>query len=306
MSLELILKHQALLQKIIVISDAMCVCHLSVASKSVSHWCSKLKHDGKLAIGMVIANRNSLATKLRHAHVHSLKGLEFCANDLNIGAATVVILNAELEHLVMDSAGQSPSAGAMNTLFATFEVLRRIRIIHLSNMNIDQNKVKILADLLNDDKKLTELKADGCAITSHASYIFDSVAKNSTVKTLDMSANRIPYNLGGSIKQMLLANASLQTLVLAKNDLRSNGAVEVLDALASNATLTSLSLAANNVWTNPNGYCTDGTLGALTSALGANCALKTLSLDAYNGGGGRAVAGLCMALGRRGNFNIEM
>lgn len=144
---------------------------------------------------------------------------------------------------------------------------------HLEGNKIDATGLTAIADILKQNHKLQQLYCgflvNGITVEDIRA-LSDMLMNNTTLKDLNLFANRIDAEKTKIIAETLAKNPTLEKLGLASNEVGVEGATALADALTKNTRLLELNLSDCRL-------SNDG-LKAIFSALKQNTALQTFTL----------------------------
>merc|ERR1712194_3152 len=108
---------------------------------------------------------------------------------------------------------------------------------------------QLMERVRNNDPTLTELNLSsmGIGTRSDALTMFDTLAGNSYIQSVDLSQNEVDDDCVSSISLALLDNKSVMYLNLADNAIYSEGAEYLINTLNGNETLQEINLSGNHV-----------------------------------------------------------
>ena len=145
----------------------------------------------------------------------------------------------------------------------------------------DDNDLDILYKVIGESTVLEALSLSNNQLTLSDGKLANAIAKNTTLKELNLRRNKI--NLKG-IEQLADAlkenNKSIVVLYLGDNNIGDEGAKCIADVLAVNKSLQDIDLSSNNINAKGAKYLAD--------ALKENDTLKELAIDKNNIGNGGA------------------
>lgn len=222
----------------------------------------------KLTQQMYHLDVNELFTKLPH-----LEEFSVTYGTLNAG------VNFRMDMLGMKQA----DALGFQKVLRSFPSLTTLR---LTGNSIDADLLKcICAGLVKNTTLLTlDLSHNKITDVGIAALATVLMKKDSSVRALDLSDNRIRADGGKALGQMLTVNGSLQELSLRLNRLGDIGGHYFFDGLRRNSGVRSLNLACNELGAEA--------ARSLSEALRSNEALRSLDIsgNAFMEEGGRMLA----------------
>jgi Ran GTPase-activating protein (RanGAP) involved in mRNA processing and transport len=216
---------------------------------------NKINEKGaKIIANALVNNKNIIFIDLSDTIISNV-GLDEFSNAL-INNTTVESINL---HNLHGRSGAWPfpndlSLGnGMKKIAEMLKINKTLKIINLSNNEITNDNVIILADALKENETLTHLNIGINKIGAKGVIeIADAIRKNkkTAIKYLDMTKMGIrSFGIPGTraITEMIKNNSSLKTLILRMNSI-SYGESELLSqVLENNETLTSLDLSENSI-----------------------------------------------------------
>jgi len=162
-----------------------------------------------------------------------------------------------------------------------FEKLVKKRRINLILKGLCDDGLDILYKVIGESTVLEALSLSNNNLTLSDGKLADAIAKNTTLKELNLRRNKI--NLKG-IEQLADAlkenNKTIVVLYLGDNNIGDEGAKCIADVLAVNKSLQDIDLSSNNINLEGAKYLAD--------ALKENDTLKELAIDKNNIGNGGA------------------
>ena len=172
-------------------------------------------------------------------------------------------------------------------------ILRKLKVIDLELLNIDENAAFELAAAIqcNGNLKQLWLRSNTLNATG-ALFIFNSLKCISSLKVLDISNNNIGHQLSDNVAAVISRNCLLEQLWLDGNALLSKGIVRISNALSSLSTLRTLSLCNNGI--------TDDAADEISTIIANNTYLEDLQLSGnlLTSAGVTAIAESCKKLFR--------
>jgi Leucine-rich repeat (LRR) protein len=173
-----------------------------------------------------------------------------------------------------------------------------LRVLKMSNADLDDDEVAIFMDALQMNQSLLEIdlshnKLGGTGEKSvhnkkdqtlrGGAAVAAALGTNSTLRSLDLSWNKLGLLSAVNLEEALAINGTLLVLNLAYNTMRDDGAEAIGNSLAHNHSLTSLDLSHNSI----------GSIGAFVIATGLkmNSFLRTVNMsgNAIGSYGGQAL-----------------
>jgi Ran GTPase-activating protein (RanGAP) involved in mRNA processing and transport len=141
--------------------------------------------------------------------------------------------------------------------------------LYLERHKLDNYDMKVIAELLKDNKSITSLDLRCNKISDEgAKALVEALKDNKTLVTLCLHNNNIGYEGMEYLADVLKINKSITTINLSSNNIGDEGAKAIADALKTNDTITSLNLRGNKI--------SDEGVKALAEALKVNKTLATL------------------------------
>ncbi|WP_052236381.1 DUF294 nucleotidyltransferase-like domain-containing protein [Candidatus Protochlamydia amoebophila] len=159
-------------------------------------------------------------------------------------------------------------------LFRLYRNDLKLTLLDLSGRGINDKEVEVIAQSLASNTTLKSLNLGYNQIGDQgAEAIAQSLASNTTLETLGLNNNQISDRGAKAISKALASNNTLETLYLEYNLISDEGAEAIAQALASNTILRKLFLSGNHI--------SDQGAKAIFKALASNTVLKKLTLS-YN------------------------
>jgi len=145
--------------------------------------------------------------------------------------------------------------------------------IYLRN-SITNEDCEILAEVLQITTTLKALDFDGTSVIAlQNSKFIEALAKNRTIKLLDLAYCNCSVEGAKGLAAVLKENSTIEKIVWLKDRIGDEGVAALSEALKVNSTLQTLNLCGNDIG--------DEGAKALAASLKTNKALKELNLD-YN------------------------
>ena len=146
----------------------------------------------------------------------------------------------------------------------------------LSNNNFKRGGAYI-KKILSQESNLKHLVLAYCEINLQFNIVFEGLAKNNNIKTIDFSGNSIPmkHDLLKYLKNALSENTYLNNLIFDDCSIDDIGMSYINKGLENNHSLKTLSLINN--------YVTAKTIPALLNAIEKSKIIKKIYLDENNG-----------------------
>jgi len=178
--------------------------------------------------------------------------------------------------------------------------------LDLSNSNINEEDVTLLANILETNTSLTHLNLSGNLIGERGAVaLFTALKSNNSLSKLIMAHNCIGDEAAEVLSDTLKTNTSLSHLDLKTTDIGSSGAAALFSALETNHFLSTLILCNNPIWQDGEAFkenlgtalrqstsltsldlsetsIGDEEVTALSTALAKNSSLKSLNLSKIN------------------------
>ena len=143
--------------------------------------------------------------------------------------------------------------------------------LNLSNRNIDDNQIFLLANALKNNNSLTKIDLGNNLVSAvGVSALAKALEFNRSLNTLNLSSNHVSDAGASVLGQILKINSSLDTLNLSSNHVSDAGASALGIALEANCSLNSLILSNNKIG--------DVGASALGKGLETNDSLSSLDL----------------------------
>ena len=193
-----------------------------------------------------ITNGMALVVKA-FQNIKSLKLLELGNNGIPEEVckelALVIDSNTHLEQLWLQ--GNKLHASA-STILQSLSHISNVRALNMDNNQIGERGGEVLASVIIRNIGLKELHF--ASNNLHKSFIKISQALQniSTLTSLDLSDNNIPWGAGSEVAAVIQSNNSLKQLKLHSNNLRSS-IVVILEALSKLSTLELLDLHSSHL-----------------------------------------------------------
>ena len=150
-----------------------------------------------------------------------------------------------------------------------------IRKLHMSDSSLSVENCMSLSSLLEQPRdlcQLSELNISFCGITSEgAVHLGRALAKNHSLKELDIMDNPIGDKGAAAFGDMIRDNAVLETLYMTKCEIAHEGFVQLAEGLISNTSLKTLWLGGNQ--------CGEEGVAVIIAGLQKNSTLKELQLS---------------------------
>ena len=167
----------------------------------------------------------------------TLKQLNLCWRRNPIGTK---IINRQLKVVSHNNSGV-----CVNILYNGYHEFLS-KTISLSNRNINDNAVYVIAFGLYNNKTVVKLDLSCNEITNDGAVaISNCLKRNNTLRTLNISNNNITDNGAVAFSHCLKYNNTLQTLNISRNKITDNGALAISHCLKYNKTLKRLYLSQN-------------------------------------------------------------
>lgn len=122
--------------------------------------------------------------------------------------------------------------------------------LYKSGFSEESNEVSNLMErVLNNDPALTELDLSrmNLGARNDALTMFDALAENTYIESIDLSQNEIDDDCVSAISLALVENTSIKSLNLANNAIYSSGAEYLIGTLDTNKTLVEIDLTGNMI-----------------------------------------------------------
>jgi serine/threonine protein kinase/Ran GTPase-activating protein (RanGAP) involved in mRNA processing and transport len=143
---------------------------------------------------------------------------------------------------------------------------RNLHVIDWHSVNLNSWGVDCVAAVLNRSESLTSLDLCYNRIGQNISVMADALRKNTTLKTLKLSGNRLGDQGAERLVRALLQHGALTHLSLQNNEIRDQGARALAELLRKNNKITHLHVDANNIGS-PGQQALENALSTNTSVL---------------------------------------
>ena len=139
------------------------------------------------------------------------------------------------------------SSMLINKLAKAIANSKTLKVLCLNSNRISLRGVKYLADALKDNYTLKELHLQRNYIDDkEAKYLTDMLIVNKTLQKLNLGYNELTLS-DGKLAAAIAKNKTIKVLDLHSNSLRPKGVKLLADALKENNTLQELHLNTNNI-----------------------------------------------------------
>ena len=251
---------------------------LSKCSSSVKSLLTMDLRGGKFSNGVVA----HIAMILRHSKCLKTLNISYCGiDDQGVKSlASAIEMNGSLEELNLSGNDAVTGIGHM----ALGESLKRnktLKTLNISSCGIDDQGMKSLASALEMNGSLEELNLTGNDAVAGIGHMAlgESLKRNKTLKTLNISSCGIDDQGMKSLASALEMNGSLEELNLTGNDAVTGiGHMALGESLKRNKTLKTLNISSCGI--------DDQGMKSLASALEMNGSLEEMNLSGNRVGTG--------------------